>query len=141
MSNPTDSSSRHKVANIDDVARLIIDYGFLDVDFTALSQHYDIPEKLLIKASGGSLLGAITRALALVSIEFDWPKPFPTWREYLAGNALILRDFLYAHPGIARLRASGVAWGEPISPTLQLASDLRQFGFKENEIALALSTI
>ena len=139
MSDHQVKSVDHQVADLDDVAQLIIDHGFIDVDFASLSERFQVAEKDLVAASGGSLLNAIDRAITQISLEFAWPQPYPTWREFLAQNALALRDFLKQHPGLARLLTCGVSWHIPATHSAELEQRLKQFCFNVNEISLALS--
>lgn len=135
--NPTKVNS----LDFEEVAQLIFKYGFLDVDFGALSAFTRIPVTTLMQACDGSLTKVVQRAMDLASeAEPDWPIDAATLPELLETNTMILWDFFHKNTGYARLLSNGIM-GE-IAPR-QLADFvhlLRRHNLSASDIALVLRT-
>lgn len=121
---------------LDAVAQMIVEHGFLDVDFESLSQHFDIPVSELEDASDGSLLNAVEHALRMALAELEWPVVRTNWKDMVYDSAMTLWNFFEKFPGYARLISAGIAWDIPNTLSIRFMNKLRGLGFNEFELRL-----
>lgn len=137
MADVTDTSFPN---NIEDVAQLILKYGFLDVDFSALSSRYQIPVPTLAAAAEGSLFRAVGVAMDLALETIQWPIYDSDWKKYLEINSLALWDFFAANPGYARLMANGIMGVLPAVVLKDFVLHLVKLGVPKDTIPMIFSS-
>lgn len=141
MQGPTGGSDTSNELTLDDLGKLILEHGFLDLDFQRLAQHHDLPMSALEEAADGSLLLAVTHAMHMATDNFNWPVGYDNWQDLLYYNAMSMWDFMTTHPGYARLLAAGIGLDIPARQNKKFMQMLFPHGLNTFEVRLATISI
>lgn len=131
---------RDVTVTLDDVARSVVEYGFLDVSFDVLSAYTRIPVRQLMVPCD-SLLQVLERAMDLAVEDWNWPVYYPGLEEFLEKNAMTLYDKVASHMGLGRLVVNGVVGKSVAEKIFRCAVMLQSMGLTDEQVIVAMEAV